>query len=109
MPSDTIPGTNRQVAESVTIMTTPTASHITPTSSRNPGLDGRRPIWTSWSSGTVRRRPRPTALPGALFGATPPFGVTRPLAPDVLREPDLRRWTAMVAQSTGTREAGPSR
>jgi hypothetical protein len=88
MPSETIPGTKRHAAVSVKIMTTPTASHITPTSNRKPGLDGRRPTWTGLSG------PADAALAGG-FGA-PPLGVTRPV------DPAFGRRLAMAAKGTGT-------
>ena len=45
MPIDTIPGTNRQDAETDVRITTPTVIHMRAMSSSSPGLEGRRPGW----------------------------------------------------------------
>jgi hypothetical protein len=67
-------------------MITPTAIHMTATKARNPGLDGRRPMVTGLSGSRDLGR---LVRPASAGRGGPPFGVTRPL------EPDLRGRVAM--------------
>ena len=93
MPIETMAGTSLQLACSVRIMTTPTASHMTATTARKPGLEGRRPIATGLSGSRDRGFRGAFLLPDLAvfpFGA-PAFGVVRPL------EPALRSLVAMSA------------
>ena len=97
MPMNTIPGTNRHQAVSEAIAMMPTAIHMSDTTSRKAGLEGRRPICIGVSASIRRRReawaadsPRGVAL-----------GVTRP----VVR--GLRRRLAMIEKVTGEQTSGP--
>jgi hypothetical protein len=89
MPTATIDGINRHPVFSVRNNTIPTAIHITATTVRNRGLDGRRPMATGLSGSNGARRAGGTG--GACF-VIPPFGVTRPL------ESRLRWRAAMYAE-----------
>jgi hypothetical protein len=84
MPKATIAGISRQPVASDRNKMTPTASHMTATKTRNPGLEGRRPIVTGVSGSGGRTLPGPlvfVALLVVTFAGPPPFGVIRPLEP----------------------------
>ena len=99
MPTATIAGMSRHPVVKVKKRMTPTAIHITATSARKPGLEGRRPTATGSSGSRKRRRfaasgcrLRPLGPEGR---EAPPLGVVRPL------EPRLRPRVAMAAKVSG--------
>lgn len=89
---NTMPGTNFHQAWREAMAITPTAIHIADTSTRNAGLDGRRPICMGLSGSNRRDRDGRASAPG--------LGVTRP----VVR--GLRRRLAMDTKTTGDHRAG---
>jgi hypothetical protein len=58
-----------QLAVSDVSATTPLATHMSPTTIKNPGLDGRRPTWPSG----FESRASPVFWTGRAFGVTRPW------------------------------------